>query len=244
MSIITVSSEDATFPKENLIDGDYSAPFRFNSLLGGTIEIDFLTSVTFDTVFIGNHNFDPTAVVTIKVGDVSPPTTVIATPAFRLKNIVAKLSTQTFRFLEVGIADANFTLTEIGELVVGVRTILPRGIRFGFQPGIQQEAIIERTNRGKRYAIELFRLERREYTFRFPESERAQFLAFWEGVDGSIDPFVWIENDSQGDPVESLFVSIETSGFSPREDAEPAPDPVFDWAVTLIEEGLGGEIAL
>ncbi|MCH7653993.1 MAG: alanine racemase [Chloroflexi bacterium] len=42
MSLITVTSEDPTFPKENLIDGDYSAPFRFNSLAGGTIEIDFL----------------------------------------------------------------------------------------------------------------------------------------------------------------------------------------------------------
>lgn len=244
MSIITVSSEDLTFPKENLIDGDYSAPFRFNSLLGGTIEIDFLTPVVFDTVFIGNHNFDPTAAVTIKVGDVSPPTTVVATPAFREKNIVAALATQSFRFLEVGIADANTGLTQIGELVVGVRSVLPRGIRFGFRPGIQQEVIQERTNRGKRYALELFELERREYSFRFPESERAQFLAFWKSVSGSIDPFVWIENDSQADPVESLFVSIETAGFDPQEDSEPASDPVFDWSVTLIEEGLGGEIAL
>jgi hypothetical protein len=244
MSIITVSSEDPTFPKENLIDGDYSAPFRFNSLTGGTIEIDFLTAVIFDTVFIGNHNFDPTAAVTIKVGDVSPPTLLVASPGFREKNIVAALSTQSFRFLEVGIADANSSLTQIGELVVGVRSVLPRGIRFGFRPGIQQEVIQERTNRGKRYALELFELERREYSFRFPESERAQFLAFWKSVSGSIDPFVWIENDSQADPIESLFVSIETAGFDPQEDSEPASDPVFDWSVTLIEEGLGGEIAL
>ncbi len=244
MSLITVSSEDATFPKENLIDRDYSVPFRFNSLVGGTIEIDFLTTVTFDTIFIGNHNFDPTAVITIKVGAVSPPTTIVAVPAYRVKNIVALLASQSFRYLEVGIADANLALTEIGELVVGVRTVLPRGIRFGFTPGIQQEIIRERTNRGKRYALELFELERRQYSFRFPESERSEFLAFWQSVNGSIDPFVWIENDSQLDPVEALFVSMETEGFNPSELDEPAGDPVFDWDVTMIEEGLGGEIAL
>lgn len=244
MSLITVTTEDPTFPKENLIDGDYSAPFRFNSLNGGTIEIDFLVPRTFDTIFIGNHNFDPVAVVTIRVGSVSPPTTIIDTPAFRVKNIVSKPTLQTFRFLSIEILDSNSALTQIGELVVGRRTVLPRGIQFGFTPGIQQEVIQERTNRGKRYALELFELERRDYSFRFPESERAQFLAFWQGVQGSIDPFVWIENDSQADPAESLFVSIETAGFDPREQDEPAPDPVFEWAVTLIEEGLGAEIEL
>lgn len=244
MSLITVTSEDPVFVKENLIDGDYSVPFRFNSISGGTIEIDFLVPVTFDTVFIGNHNFDPASTFEIKVGASSPPGTTVDTPSFRKKNIVSKLTTQVFRFLSITIVDSNATLTEIGELVVGLRSILPRGIQFGFTPGIQQETIQERTNRGKRYALELFRLERREYSFRFPESERAQFLAFWESVEGSIDPFVWIENESEADPVEGLFVSIETEGFQPGEESEPAPDPVFEWGVTLIEEGLGGEIAL
>lgn len=244
MSIITVTTEDETFPKENLIDGDYSAPFRFNSLSGGTIEIDFLAPVTFDTVFIGNHNFDPAASIEIKVGAASPPTTIIATPIFKAKNIVAKFASQSFRFLSIGIVDSNTTLTEIGELVVGLRTILPRGIRFGFTPGIQQESIQERTNRGKRYALELFQLERRDYNIRFLESERAQFLAFWNASNGSIDPFVWLENESEADPADSLFVSFETQGFDPEELDEPAGDPFFDWSFTVIEEGLGGQIEL
>lgn len=244
MSLITVTTEDPTFPAANLIDGDYSAPFKFNSLVGGTIEIDFLAQVVFDTVFIGNHNFNPAATIEIKVGGSSPPATLVAVPAFREKNIVALLPTQAFRFLSIAIVDTNQVLTEIGELVVGVRTILPRGIRFGFQPGIQQEVVLQRTNRGKRYALELFELERREYSFRFPESERAQFLAFWKASRGSDDPFVWIENESQADPAEALFVSIETPGFSPRELDEPSADPLFDWSLVLIEEGLGGEIEL
>lgn len=244
MSIITVTTEDESFPKENLIDGDYSAPFRFNSLAGGVIEIDFLAPVTFDTVFIGNHNFDPAATLEIKVGASSPPTTLLDTPAFREKNIVSKFASQNFRFLSIGIVDVNSALTEIGELVVGVRTILPRGIRFGFTPGIQQEVIQERTNRGKRYALELFQLERRSYSIRFLESERAQMLAFWDASRGSIDPFVWLENESEADPADSLFVSFETQGFDPQELDEPAGDPFFDWSFTVIEEGLGGQIEL
>ena len=244
MSLITVDSEDPNSPKENLIDGDYSNVFRFNSLLGGVIEIDFLTPKIFDSVFIGNHNFDPTAAVTIKVGASSPPGTTIDSPAFRLKNIISKFASQTFQFLSVTIADSNVALSQIGELVVGLRTVLPRGIRFGFRPGIEQEVILERTNRGKRYALELFRLERRTYSFRFLDSERALFRSFWEGVNGSADPFVWVENDLEDDPADSLFVSIETPGFDPQELDEPATDSFFDYTTTLIEEGLGGEIAL
>ncbi len=246
MSLITIPSggEDPNFPKENLIDGDYSRPFRFNSLTGGIIEIDFLSARIFDGVFIGNHNFDPTAGVTIRVGGTSPPGTIVDTPAFKEKNIISKLASQTFQFLSVEIADSNTAQTEIGELVVGVRTVLPRGIRFGFQPGIEQEVILERTNRGKRYALELFQLERRTYSFRFLDSERSLFRDFWEGVNGSVDPFVWIENDLEDDPADSLFVSIEAPGFDPQELDEPATDSFFDYTVTLIEEGLGGEIAL
>ncbi len=104
--------------------------------------------------------------------------------------------------------------------------------------------ILERTNRGKRYALELFQLERRVYSFRFLDSERALFKSFWEGVNGSVDPFVWIENDLEDDPADSLFVSIEEPGFDPQELDEPATDSFFDYSLTLIEEGLGGEIAL
>lgn len=246
MSLITIPSggEDPNFPKENLIDGDYSNPFRFASLTGGIIEIDFLSPKIFDGVFIGNHNLDPASTVTIKVGATSPPGTTVGTPAFKEKNIISKLASQTFQFLSVEIVDSNTAPTEIGELVVGVRTVLPRGIRFGFQPGIEQEVIQERTNRGKRYALELFRLERRTYSFRFLDSERSLFRDFWEGVNGSVDPFVWVENDQEVDPAESLFVSIERPGFDPQELDEPATDSFFDYSVTLIEEGLGGEIAL
>ncbi len=103
--------------------------------------------------------------------------------------------------------------------------------------------IRERTNRGRRFAIELFQLEKRTHQFRFPESERAQFLAFWKAVNGSLDPFVWVEDDEALDPAESLYVTIDDQGFFPKELAEPAPDAVFDYSMTLIEESVGAEIA-
>jgi hypothetical protein len=242
MSLITVDTENEAFPKENLIDGDYSAPFRFESLTGGVIDIDFLLPAVFDSVFLGNHNFDPSVGITIKVGATFPPTTVVDTPGYREKNILSKLPTQIFQFLRVEIIDSNTELTQIGEMVVGVRTILPRGIRFGFSPSILQEVVRERTNRGKRFALELFELERRSYSFRFPDSERAQFLAFWKGVGGSVDPFVWMEDEEADDPAESLFVSIEEPGYNPKELTDPATDSVFDYSFTVIEESVGAEI--
>jgi len=242
MSLITVDTENEFFPKENLIDGDYSAPFKFESVSGGVIDIDFLVPTTFDSVFLGNHNFAFGATVTIKTGGVFPPTNVVATPGFREKNILAKLVTQTFQFLRIEIVASTAGLTQIGELVVGVRTILPRGIRFGFSPSIRQEVVLERTNRGKRFALELFELERRSYTFRFPDSERAQFLDFWRGVGGSVDPFVWMEDEEADDPAEALFVSIEEPGYNPKELSDPATDSVFDYSFTVIEESVGAEI--
>lgn len=236
---ITVSTEDSVYVKENLFDGDYSNPFRFTIAAGGSILIDFLTAQTFDAVFIGNHNFDPAATIDVGVGTASPMTS-INTPAFIAKNIISKFASQSQRFLEIAISDAGDDITEIGELIVGVRTALPRSFRFGFTPGIQQEAIIERTNRGKRYALELFELVRRQYTFRFPLSEKAQFLAFWTAVNGSLNPFVWLENNAEADPAEALYMSIANQGFVPEEMTD---GEVFDWTLSLIEEGLGAEIA-
>lgn len=239
---ITVSTEDALFPKSNLIDGDYSVPFRFTVTTGGFIELDFLAPVTFDSVFIGNHNFDPAATFLIEVGASSPPGTIVDTPGYRVKNVLSKFTSVTFRFLRITIVDAGTDITEIGELVVGLRTILPRGLRFGKVMGIRQESILERTNRGKRYALELFKLENRTYSIRFLESERAQVLAFWEAINGALDPFVWVEDNDEADPAESLFVSLENPGFFPRELTDPAPDAVFDWQFSVIEEGLGTAI--
>jgi len=240
---IIVSTEDVAFPKGNLLDADYSNPFRFTVGTGGDIEIDFLTSVIFDGIFIGNHNLVSSATVTLKAGNSPSPSTVIDTPAWKEKNIISTPSSQSARFLRIEMTDnqpVGFT-SEIGELVVEVRVVFPRGIRFGFRPGINQEAIIERTNRGKRYALQLFEQEQRDYRFRFPESERSQFLAFWKAVNGSINPFVWMENND-GD--EGLYVSIQQPGFFPKELAEPATDPVFDWGFTLVEESIGAEILL
>lgn len=242
MSLITVSTEDAAFPKANLIDKDYANPFRFTVTTGGTIEIDFLAPVVFDAVFIGNHNFDPTVALTIKVGAASPPTTLIDSPAYRAKNIISTFTSQTFRFLEVGITDAGSDTTEIGELVVGVRTVLPRSHQFGFVPGIQQAVVLDRTNRGRRYAVELFQLERRAYVIRFLESERSQILNFWNSVNGSLDPFVWMEDNIEDDPAESLYVSLENPGYFPQQLAAGGLDPAFDFQFTVIEESTGAAI--
>lgn len=239
---ITVSSEDAAFPKANLADGDFANPLRFTSGASSDIEIDFLADRTFDALFIGNHNFDPAATLTVKAGAVSPPTTVIDTPAFKAESIISKFAQQTARFLRLEIVDAQpgGGVTEIGELVSGLRTVLPRGIRFGSQIHIAQESIRKRTSRGKRYALELHRLPRRSYTFRFLQSERQQFLNWWEAARGNLDAFVWLEDNAKD---EALFVSFDADGFLPDEMPDQAAAPIIEWPVTLVGEGTGAVIA-
>ncbi|MEE8262761.1 MAG: hypothetical protein V3R83_09895 [Gammaproteobacteria bacterium] len=242
-SVLTVSSEDAAFPKDNLRDGDFANPLRFTSGTSSSVEIDFLSAKSFDRLFIGNHNFDPSVTLTVKAGGLSPPTTVIDTPSFKVESILSKFTEQSARFLRLEITDAQpgGGVTEIGELVAGLRVKFPRGIRFGSQIHIQQESIRKRTNRGKRYALELFRLPRRAYTFRFPQSERQAFLDWWEAVRGNLDPFVWIEDDD-GD--EALFVSLDADGFLPDELPDQALAPYLDYQVTLVGEGTGAAITV
>jgi hypothetical protein len=239
-AVITASSEDAAFPKSNLLDNDIANRFKFTA--GGSgqfVEFDILSAQSIDRVFIGNHNLDPTAVVTVKAGLSATPTTVFDTPTFRAGNMLAR-GTATAQFIRIEIDDAQpgGGVTQLGLVRVGLRTIFPRNVRFGVAPQTQQQVLRRRTNGGKSYRLQQFELERRRYTLRFKNSERATVRAWWDAIRGQVDSFVWMDEDGE----EALFVSVEEAGFLPEELPEQAPDAILDLPITVIEEGAGVEI--
>jgi hypothetical protein len=242
-SSITVSTEDSVYTKENLYDQDLANPFKMTTG-GGWIEFDLTSSQSIDGVFIGGHNFVQSGFsCSIKAGASPSPSSVIATPSWADRYMIATFSAASYRYVRIEITDAQDTgdVTEIGQVVIGDRQVLPRAIRFGRKPHILQTGVIDRTNRGKRYALENYRLEQLTYEFRFIESELATFRAWWEAVGGVLYPFVWMEDNSVD---EALYMSIEDEGFLPQELPDLANEAVLDYRVVLTEESVGAEIVL
>ena len=242
-SSITLSTEDSVYPKENLYDADLANPLRFTTG-GGYVEIDLLASQSISAVFLGGHNFvEAGFACSIKAGASPAPSSVIATPSWASRYIVAIFSATAYRYVRIEITDAQDAgdVTRIGELVIGLRQVLPRAIRFGRKPHIIQSGVINRTNEGKRYALENYRLEQLTYDFVFVDSELATFRAWWEAIGGVLNPFVWMEDNSVD---KALYMSLEDEGFLPQERPDLANEAVLDYRVVLTEEGVGAEIEL
>ena len=239
---ITYSTQDADYPVANLVDADLASRFKFTSGSGGWVEFDLVEAQQISAVYLGNHNFQSGSgfAVTIKAGSSPNPSSTVATPEWREESMVGTFTAASYRYVRITITDLQTgdDVTELGEVVIGLRVQLPRGIRYGEKPHQVQEGIVERTNRGKRYALELYQLPRREYQFRFPLSELAQFRAWWDAVGGMVDPFVWLPANG----AECYYMSIEDQGFLPDELAQQAAEAVYDYSVALIGESIGAEI--
>jgi hypothetical protein len=239
---ITYSSQDSANPAANTVDGDFASVLRFTSGASNWLEYDLVAQYPVSAVFLGNHNFisGSGGGVTIKAGNSPAPSTVVASPEHRAESMVGLFTEASYRYIRIEISDlqAGADVTQLGEVVIGARVQLPRGVRHGEKPHQVQEAIVERTNRGKRYALEMFQLPRREYTFRFPQTELATFRTWWDAVGGVLDPFVWLPENG----AECYYMSIEDQGFLPDELPEQAAVPVLDYKVALIGESIGAEI--
>lgn len=242
-AVITQSNESSLYLPEYAVDRDYARPVKWTADGSNWIEFDLTDSLEVDSLFFGNHNLPQTGFSMSVKGGASPtPTTVLDSPVWREKGVLASWTAGNYRYIRVEFSSTQPTLypePQAGQIVVGKRVVLPRGVRFGENRQVTQAGINRRTNRGKRYAIELHRLERFEIAFRYPESERASFLSWWETMEGMLYPFVWVRQDGG---TEGVYVAIDEMGFVPQELPEQATDPVEDWKLVLMEEGLGAEI--
>jgi len=242
-AVITMSNADTVYPSEYAVDRNYEAPVGWSTDGSNWIEFDLTASLDCSALFWGNHNQPQSGFTfTVKGGASANPSTVLHSPSWTEKGILASWTQAAYRYIRVEFSSTQPTLypkPQTGEIVIGERVVLPRGVRFGERPHILQAGVFDRTNRGKRYPLELHRLERREYTFRYTESEKANFLTWWKALEGSLYPFVWVPVDGGA---EALYMSIEEPGFLPNELPEQAPEPVYEHKLALIEEGLGGAI--
>lgn len=243
---VSVSTEDAAYPKANLQDRVLAKVFRGTSASALNIELDFGASVQLDTWMLGNHNIDSGATVLVKSGASSPPSTTTHTFTWRALDMVGRFTPTSARYWAVDISGAAAGAPlQIGWMPVGAGVALPRTFRYGVQPAREEHRIGHETNAGVRWRFRLFGRDRFRYPFRFPDEELAAFRALHDAVDGDRLPFVWIPDQDLAD----VYVVRKDQDFEPTEIANQAGrfnstvQAIYDYMLTVTSESRGLEVA-
>ncbi|RPH38302.1 hypothetical protein EHM92_00025 [bacterium] len=241
---ITPSTEDTAYPRANLYDKQAARVFKGTSLTSLTILIDFEASVQADTISLINHNLTASAVLSLKAGSGSPPSTVVATPVYRQHDLWKAFTAVSARYWLLTITDSNSVAIQIGQLLIGNRTVFPRARRIGesYRPAQKRNTISGETYAGVLWNYHLF--ERREFNPSFRVSSAAELAvltALDASVFGNVYPFVYIP-DASG--VDVYYVRKEQD-YQPQEIGRLSGlELAHDYQMTLVEESRGLEIKL
>ncbi len=238
---ITVSTEDAApYTKVNSYDKIMSKPFRWTVSTGGTYEVDRGAAAgSYDTIVIAKHNFVSTATISIKAGASASPSSVIKTPAWTLKYIVVLFaSPRTERHVLIDVTDAQADATiksEMGEVIIGLRTKLSISFRPGHTPGKRGSDIIQETlgqlwhwnkQRQRKIWDLVFRIQN--------QTQLDEFETWYDATNGRQDPLLWMPNVSVE---EAFYVRRMFHNWRPQELTEAIH--AYDEQVTLVEEAEG-----
>jgi hypothetical protein len=237
---ITVSTEDTDFTKVNSYDTIMAKPFRWTVSTGGTYEVDRgATAGSYDTILIAGHNFNSAATFSIKAGAAPAPAGVIDTPVWAEKYIVALFATpRTERYIHIAVTDSQTDATvksEMGEVIIGLRTALSISFRPGHIPGKRGADIVQETlgqlwhwNKQKQRRV-------LQLVFRIHNlTMRDEFEAWYDATVGRQKPQIWIPDVSVE---EAFYVRRMVHSWEPQELTEAIH--AYDEQVTLVEESEG-----
>jgi len=193
-------------------------------------------AVAFDSIFIGNHNFDPSVTLDVAAGAVPDPPGSIAAPLYRLHNIWHDLGSQNARHLRLTVLDSNTVNSGFGQLVIKTRTALPASPRYGLVAGQTSADLFMETQRRQAWVFHLAEQEMREYRWRILESQLSPFEDLFREVQGRVVPFVYIPDTALD---ESLYVRIAEADHRQEELDEPMSEPGFEVSVKIRQESFG-----
>jgi hypothetical protein len=182
------------------------------------------------------------AVLSLKDGGSSPPSEVIAAPEYRQYDLWKSFALTAARFWLLEIADSCPDVIQIGQLMLGVRTALPRARRIaqGYRPATKRSTISGETYAGVFWNYHLFQRKEFNPSFRIGSAaELAVLTAMDTEVYGNLWPFLYIPDASGSD----CYYVRKEEGFEPQEIGRLAgSELVHDYEMTLIEESRGLEI--
>jgi hypothetical protein len=239
---LTPSTEDASYPAVNIYGLQAANVFKATSKTVLTLLIDFGAAVVADTLAIINHNFTEAVTINLKAGSSNPPVTTIATPVYRLYDLWKSYASISARYWLLTIADTNPDYLQIGQLIIGTRTLFPRGRLMGsFKPAKRRSNISEETYAGVPYVYHLF--ERHEFNpaFRVASAAELQILRDLDDQTfGNFKPFLWIPDHLLSD----CYYVRKQKDFEPEEQKGRLPNSehVHDYQLQLVEESRGLDI--
>ncbi len=188
---ITVSTENATYPKAGLVDFRIDKPFR-HTTTSGTVLVDLDSALACDFAWIGKHNL---ATVALTAGSTSACSDFTASPSpavdYTATNIFLKFTEQTYRYWK--FTTTSISNVEMCELYLGVFAQFSVGFDYGFQHGKVFASDQHRTEFGSLYPYSRYNVRTRRYTWtnRSPTLE-SEIATMYDTTSGSVNPLVWV----------------------------------------------------
>ena len=235
---ITPSSEDDSYLVGNIHDLQAARVFRCESGTSLSILFDFGGMVRADTIAIVNHNLTASATLSLKAGASSPPSTVVATPVYRAHDIYISFASTLERYWLLEITDTNSEDLEIGQLILGVRVVLPRARRIGsYSPARERSNISGETYAGVFWNYHLFERHKFNPIFRVGSAvELAVLTGLDAAVYGDLWPFVYIPDITKAD----CYSVRKERDYTPQEIAKiGGGELAHDYQMSLLEESRG-----
>lgn len=203
-SILSSSSEDSVFVKENIIDLILANPFRWSEDVSGGatifLEVDFGAAKVPDTIAILGHNFPSSTTFSLKTGDATPPTVELVAPTWREFDIYTKFTNPNHRYWRLEITITSPELAQLGELYIAPRIELTSRMSFGFSRGVQHKKVLQQTQRGVKWNFDLFDRRFFDVIFRSIQDNHITELDLLDrAVNGERTPFVWIPDTAFAD---------------------------------------------
>jgi hypothetical protein len=131
---LTVSSEDANYPKANIKALPVAQTFRTTGDTAESVLMDFGAPVAINFFALINHNLTSAATITLKAGTTSGVTNFTQVITWAAETTFKKLAgTETYRYWKLELADAANpdAYIEIGYLVLAVCTAFTFGPLYG-----------------------------------------------------------------------------------------------------------------
>jgi hypothetical protein len=220
---ITVTSENALYPKANLYDSRPSRPFKFNAAAADdSVTIDLGSATDVDFCSIHGHNIDSgiTAIQlrsstdNFSASDDLEATMTKATPTFYEK-LSAASNRRYWRVKFVGTNTA--AAIELGEVVLGEVTAFTRNQREGFDIQYRRRQIRNTTRAGELHVYSITDYEERIVQLQYKPNSAAAFEqvrdSIYQATDGGETPLVFVPD---GDREEVIFGRINNTWDTQR----------------------------
>jgi hypothetical protein len=233
-------TEDAVYPLANLVDRVAAVTYRMGAA-SGWVEADLGEETPLDTVGVVNHLLTEAATVQIYAGATSPAGTLVAEPDWAETNIWAHVGSISPRYVRLVFSDpANPAAwgVEFGQLVGGVREVLPLSRRWGMGRETDRRDIVHETVDGVVWAYRRTEEPIRRYSWRLMIGDMETFETLDKRLSGRVRPFLWIEDTAK---VGAMYARLLRSNFEAREIPDAGLEAYdLDWEIRA--ESRGSEV--